>query len=185
MCLEQHQASLDLSVPGAHFATRGHSSRGMRGSPGNHSFGHGYSSEASRLFRGWGHGSSQHSGHGFPSNSSQSNRPVCQVCNRFAHVALDCYNWFNESYSRESSPQAHAYLSALSSSSDRNWYPDSGGTHHLTPDLDNLNIKVDDYMGLDQIRISKSKGLSIKYIGTTSLSTTHSQFDLHDILHVP
>jgi hypothetical protein len=40
-------------------------------------------------------------------------------------------------------------------------------------------------MGSDQIRIGNSKGLSIKHIGTTRLSTPNSQFDLLDVLHVP
>jgi histidinol phosphatase-like PHP family hydrolase len=110
---------------------------------------------------------------------------LCQVRNRFGHIALDCYNGFNESYSHEQSPQVQAYLSAPSSSSDQNWYPDSKATHHLTFDLTNLNIKANDYMGSNQIRIGNDKGLSIKHIGTTCLSTPYSQFDLLDILHVP
>jgi hypothetical protein len=98
---------------------------------------------------------------------------------------LDCYNRFNESYSYEQSPPAKAYLSAPSTISNLNWYPDSGATHHLTSNLDNLNIKADDYMGSDKIRIGNGKGLSIKHIGTTCLSTPNSQFDLLDVLHVP
>jgi hypothetical protein len=122
MRFEQHQASLDLSVAGANFASRGnsspHSNRGMRGSRGNHSSGRGFSG-TSRPFRGRGRGPS--SGRG-----SSSNRPLCQVCNRYGHVALDCYNRFNEAYTREKPSQAHAYLSTPSSSTDQNWYPDSG-----------------------------------------------------------
>jgi hypothetical protein len=51
--------------------------------------------------------------------------------------------------------------------------------------LANLNIKAEDYMGTDQIRIGDGKGLSINHIGTTRLFTPHSQIDLFDILHVP
>jgi hypothetical protein len=40
-------------------------------------------------------------------------------------------------------------------------------------------------LGSDQIRIGNGKGLSIKHIGTTRLSTPISHFDLLDILHVP
>jgi hypothetical protein len=182
MRLEQHQASLDLSVAGANFATRGnsspHSNCGMRGSRGHHPFGRGFSSGTSRPFRGRGRGHS--SGRG-----SSSNRPLCQVCNRYGHVALDCYNRFNEAYTREQPSQTQAYLSAPSSSTDHNWYPDSGATHHLTSDLANLNIKAKDYLGSDQIRIGNGKGLSIKHIGATRLSAPISHFDLLDILHVP
>jgi hypothetical protein len=151
---------------------------GMRGSCGHHPSGCGFSSGNSMPFRGRGRG------HPYGRGSS-SNRPLCQVCNRYGHVALDCYNRFNEAYTREQPSQAHAYLSAPSSSIDQNWYPDSGATHHLTSDLANLNIKAEDYLGSDQIRIGNGKGLSIKHIGTTRLSTPISHFDLHDILHVP
>jgi hypothetical protein len=104
MRLEQHQTSLDLSVAGANFPTRGNSPQyssghGMRGSSDNSSSGRSYSIGASGPYRGRSHGAS--SSHGFPSSNSQSNRPLCQVCNRFGHVALDYYNRFNESYSRE------------------------------------------------------------------------------------
>jgi hypothetical protein len=102
--LEKHQTSLDLSVASANFATKGNSPQyssgsGMHGCRGNSYSGLCYSTGDSRLFRGRGRGAS--SGGGFPSNSSQSNCPLCQVCNRFGHVALDCYNRFNESYSCE------------------------------------------------------------------------------------
>jgi hypothetical protein len=107
------------------------------------------------------------------------------VCNHYGHVELDCYNRFNEAYACEQPPQAHAYLSAPSSSSDQNWYPNSGATHHLTSNLANLNIKAEDYIGSDKIRIGNGKGFSIDHIGTTCLFTPTSQFDLLDTLHVP
>jgi hypothetical protein len=73
MRLEQHQASLDLSVAGANVATRGyspnHPSQGMRSSHG-HNSGRSFSSGTSRPFRGRGQGSS---GRGFPSSNSHSN----------------------------------------------------------------------------------------------------------------
>jgi hypothetical protein len=57
MRLEQHQASLDLSVAGANFASRDnsspHSNRGMRGSRGHQSSGRGFSG-TSRPFCGRG-----------------------------------------------------------------------------------------------------------------------------------
>jgi len=182
MRLDQHQASLDLSVAGANFATQGnsspHSNRGIRGSRNHHPSGRGFSSSNSRPFCGRGRG--HPSGRG-----SSSNRPLYQVCNRYGHVALDCYNRFNEAYTREQPSQAQAYLSAPSSNTDQNWYPDSGATQHLTFDLAILNIKAEDYLDSDQIRIGNGKGLSIKHIGTTRLSTPISDFDLLDILHVP
>lgn len=123
--LEQHTTTLDLSVAGANFAAHGHSYRGNRGGrgfpSGHSSSGRGYhfgQSSSGRSSRGRGRGNSSSSGRG--SSSSNSHRPVCQVCNRTGHVALDCYNRFNESYSREPSSQPQAYLSAPSAGTDLN-----------------------------------------------------------------
>lgn len=78
-----------------------------------------------------------------------------------------------------------AYYSAPNNQSDSTWYPDSGATHHLTSELDNLNLKVDDYMGSDQIRIGNGKGFSIKHIGNTHISFPNINFNLLNVLHVP
>ena len=66
-----------------------------------------------------------------------------------------------------------------------NWYPDSGATHHLIVDLANLNVKIDEYHGPDQICIGNGLGLTVKQIGSTHLSTPTSPFLLNDVLHVP
>ncbi|KAH0748089.1 hypothetical protein KY290_027321 [Solanum tuberosum] len=46
----------------------------------------------------------------------------------------------------------------------QNWYPDSGATHHITPDLSNLH-HVEDYKGMDQVHIGKGQGLPIHHTG--------------------
>ena len=79
----------------------------------------------------------------------------------------------------------HALLTTPQSAFDLNWYPDYGATHHLTADLANLNVRVDEYHGSDQIRIGNGLGLNVKHIGSTKLSTATSSFHLHDVLHVP
>ena len=40
------------------------------------------------------------------------------------------------------------------------WYPDSGATHHITPDPSLLNFQMP-YTGSDQMHIGNGKGLKI------------------------
>ena len=186
--LDHNQSSIDLSIAGANFAARGsHPHRGSRGrnsNSTNFSNGRGSSSNSHKPYRG--RGRSTHTpGRGVLHSRSMPVRLVCQVCNKQGHIALDCYNRFNESYSRDSQGQPHAYYSTPSSSQDYNWYPDSGATHHLTSDLNNLNLKSDDYIGPDQIKIGNGTGLPIHHIGHTRLFTPSCHFDLSNILHVP
>ncbi|GFZ15769.1 hypothetical protein Acr_25g0001780 [Actinidia rufa] len=156
----QFQTLIDiLASVGANFATRGsHPHRGSRGCNSNStnvSNGRRSSSNSHKPYRGRGR-STNTPGRGVLHSRSMPVRLVCQVCNKQGHIALDCYNRFNESYSRDSQGQPHAYYSTPSSSQDYNWYPDSGATHHLTSDLNNLNLKSDDYTGPDQIKIGNA-----------------------------
>ncbi|KAA8517203.1 hypothetical protein F0562_017545 [Nyssa sinensis] len=59
------------------------------------------------------------------------------------------------------SSQGQAYFSAFKNSTDANWYPDFGATHHLTSDFANLNVKAEDYSGSDTIRVGNGNGLPI------------------------
>ena len=77
-----------------------------------------------------------------------------------------------------------ALLTTPQGSFNLNWYQDSRATHHLTNDLANLNMQVEDYPSSDQIRVRNGIGLSMKHIGSTKLSTPSSSFILNDVLHV-
>ena len=79
----------------------------------------------------------------------------------------------------------HALYASPHAASDLNWYSDSGATHHLTNDLANLNVRVEEYTGSESIRVGNGKSLSVTHIGTTQFSTPNSTFLLNDVLHVP
>jgi len=64
------------------------------------------------------------------------------------------------------------------------WLLDSGASHHITLDLQNLAHHLP-YVGTDDVMIRDGKGLHITHLGSTKLhSSTHS-FNLHNILCVP
>ncbi|XP_010242057.1 PREDICTED: uncharacterized protein LOC104586495 [Nelumbo nucifera] len=64
------------------------------------------------------------------------------------------------------------------------WYPDSGATHHMTPDADTLQNRSE-FLGTDQVKVGNGEGLTIKSIGSSSLNHNHYQFNLKNIYHVP
>jgi len=82
-------------------------------------------------------------------------------------------------------PPPQAYYSSRSLPSEENWYPDTFDTHHLTNDLQNLNLSSEEYTGQDQIRIGNGKCLSIKHSSSASITLSHHKFLLKQLLHVP
>lgn len=67
------------------------------------------------------------------------------------------------------------------------WHPDSGASHHLTSNHQNLAHSAQ-YSGSGQVHMGNGQGLSIHSIGSTKIS---SRFDpsitltLNNLLHVP
>lgn len=61
--------------------------------------------------------------------------------------------------------------------SSQSWYSDTGATHHVTSDLDNLSIHTS-YHGSDSIQVGNGAALSISNTGTTTLNTPWSKFSL-------
>ncbi len=61
-------------------------------------------------------------------------------------------------------------------------YLDTSATHHLTFDLNNLNIQSEAYDGIDAIQVENGTCLAIK---NTGISKVFPNFILHHILHVP
>ena len=143
--------------------------------------------------------------------SGGGSKPVCQVCGRIGHVALDCFYRYDDSYrsqtqqqfrggfnrgrgfGRGSQPQAmfaapaQAYFAASPHyTPDHNWYPDSGASSHVTADLNNLAFQSD-YHGQDQVHIGNGKGLPILHIGHSLVSSpsTSQKLSLSNLLSVP
>ena len=96
--LAQNQPTVDLSNVSANFTNKGPSNRGGRHSSN-------YSSNRGSRFSLNNH---RGRGRGRQNYSYSSNRPVCQVCQKPGHVALQCYHRFDNTYTYESTPQMQA-----------------------------------------------------------------------------
>lgn len=64
------------------------------------------------------------------------------------------------------------------------WVLNIGASHHMTPNLGNLNQRVQ-YKGDEKINIGNDEGLIVKHIGSTNLFTPQHLLFLKTILHVP
>jgi hypothetical protein len=142
MRLEQQIPIIDVPQPATHITTcnsnfRGRGFRGRGGRPNN-----------------WGRRSfNSNRGRGsYFLPDAASSRPFCQICGKPGHTAVRCYyrqekpkaSQQHESY-QPSNPQGY-YSSPVLPAEDL-WYPDTSATHHLTGQLQNLNLAQEAYHG--------------------------------------
>nr|KAJ0197859.1 hypothetical protein LSAT_V11C700354480 [Lactuca sativa] len=74
-------------------------------------------------------------------------RPLCQLCNRQGHEAIDCWQRNNQMdylsrrpNPRDSSSQANVAQTAPSTVLDPAWYFDTRATDYVTPDIHKLQL---------------------------------------------
>ncbi|KAJ1700906.1 hypothetical protein LUZ63_000685 [Rhynchospora breviuscula] len=141
------------------------------------------------------------------SQSAPNSHRQCQICKKYGHVAKQCrwryqpdpsyqprapsYQQRAPSYQPRAPPPAprppyyQAYVAQPASiphASD--WVLDSGATHHVTNDINNLSAFYA-YSGQDNLQIGDGSGLPIQNIGTTSLLISNFVISLKDTLHDP
>uniref|UniRef100_A0A151UFE4 Retrovirus-related Pol polyprotein from transposon TNT 1-94 n=1 Tax=Cajanus cajan TaxID=3821 RepID=A0A151UFE4_CAJCA len=137
------------------------------------------------------------------------NRPICQVCNKPGHTALNCYHRFNPQYQDSSAQQVSNYsetqqkamvteanlddqsnVSALMAVPDTfcdlAWYPDTGATNHITANASNMAGKST-YTGETKLKMTNGDSTSIQHIGHSYLYSSNSNkpLFLKNLLHVP
>uniref|UniRef100_A0A2N9FXA9 Integrase catalytic domain-containing protein n=1 Tax=Fagus sylvatica TaxID=28930 RepID=A0A2N9FXA9_FAGSY len=119
---------------------------------------------------------------------SENSRPLCQICGKLGHQALDCYHRMDFAYQGRHPPARLAAMASTSNSSQiqagETWLTDTGATDHLTSNLDNLTGHTP-YQGHDQVAVGNGQAIPIKNVGTGQLSTQICNFQLHNLLHSP
>ncbi|KAJ1692595.1 hypothetical protein LUZ63_009293 [Rhynchospora breviuscula] len=139
----------------------------------------------------------------------QQQAPPCQICGRTNHKAIDCYFRFDDRYPSSTishpppyrapqpppyrapqplpyrAPPPQAFVAQSSSPQlPHEWCVDSGATHHVTPDLNNLTAFLP-FQGHETLQIGNGIGMEISNIGTSTLCISNFSIVLKDMLHVP
>ncbi|GAA0149587.1 hypothetical protein LIER_08725 [Lithospermum erythrorhizon] len=117
----------------------------------------------------------------FQLRSNWESHIQCQLCGQRDHLATACPQHLQ--FTSSPSVNSVGYYRVPSSGSSP-WYPDTGATNHVTPNLSQLQFH-DPYYGPDSVRVADGSGLSIKHVGTAKFISNSSNFQLNHILHVP
>uniref|UniRef100_A0A803PXS9 Integrase catalytic domain-containing protein n=1 Tax=Cannabis sativa TaxID=3483 RepID=A0A803PXS9_CANSA len=159
----------------------------IRGEYGHGSQGYGRGNRGSN--RGGGRSNSTNRG-------GRGNRPSCQLCGRVGQTTQKCYHRFDITFTGPQAPGAstsnsdnpQANLSTTNQNDDPGaaWYLDTGATHHMTPNSQQLENK-EDYKGKAKVTVGNGHYIPIMHIGSNSIDTNLSNHSLilKDILHVP
>ena len=173
-----------------------HNNQRGRGRNYNHSFGggahHGNHSNYNQ-FQNFNPGGSSHSQtynqpkHTLNQNSSQSGRPICQICGKSGHSALDCYHRMDFTYQGKHPPAKLASMVANAAQvhSSNAWLTDTGCSDHVTPNLSQLSIMQQPIQGSEAVTVGNGQDLPVTHIGNGELQTLTHTFRLDNILRVP
>ncbi|KAJ0467193.1 putative transcription factor interactor and regulator CCHC(Zn) family [Helianthus annuus] len=104
-------------------------------------------------------------------------------CNRcgIGHLPSQCPNQQPQS---RPAPQANYAAYSGPASSGTAWKPDTGASHHATPDLSSLD-NSEAYYGNDSLHVGNGKTIPILHVGSSKIHSSNKIFHLTDILHVP
>ncbi|KAH9727210.1 retrovirus-related pol polyprotein from transposon RE1 [Citrus sinensis] len=115
---------------------------------------------------------------------------TCQICFKPRHTAAECRNRFNKDYIPFNNPYQNppraVFLATFEGAiTDQGWYIDSGATHHITNNLQNLQIG-NEYSGNQLLLVGNGQGLHISHIGYACFQTScNAVLHLRDTLCVP
>ena len=118
-----------------------------------------------------------------PPAPSSSKRVICQFCEKPGHTAKVCYKihgYPNKSQFKPTANNAQAQPHAASN----DWILDSGASHHITNELDQLHLTAP-YHGKDHLFVGDGTALPISHTGKTKLTSNNHTLHLNTVLHVP
>lgn len=176
--LQIYNQAPDVNPHLAFHAGRGYSNRG-RGGYTNRG---GYRGRGSHSYSTRGRGFTQQFAGG--SGSGSNTRPTCQICGKFGHSAVKCYNRFDQAYENPDNLHNALTVMKLTDEDGNEWYPDSAASAHITNNGSQLHSS-EPYLGNDQIIVGNGDYLPITHVGSVSLQTPKGTLPLDDVLVCP
>jgi hypothetical protein len=135
----------------------------------------------------------------FPNQGHNNRLPAhpylghCQMCGTQGHTAKRCPSFQlvpvhgpNSASSSNGMPSPwnpQANCSSSSPSIATSWLLDSGASHNVTTDINNLSLYTP-YTSHDDVMLGDGTNLPISYTGSVSLPTSNSSFHLQDVFCV-
>ena len=103
--------------------------------------------------------------------------PVCQICGKFGHTAIDCFHHFDYSYQGRFPPQdLVAMVVETNATFDHQvWYMDSGANTHITSNATNLTHQQS-FHESETVNIENGSGLQVLNTGSTTFNFDQSNF---------
>jgi histone deacetylase 1/2 len=131
--------------------------------------------------------------------ASNQGKTTCQICGKPNHDAIGCWYRFDPQVMKQASrgyngapqprpqnfnpymrpsaqfavSQPYAFMADMEGSTSGAWYPDSGASHHLTYNPNNLAYRVP-YIGQDQVLMGNGQGVSIQSFGYSHFPSPHT-----------
>uniref|UniRef100_A0A803Q5I3 GAG-pre-integrase domain-containing protein n=1 Tax=Cannabis sativa TaxID=3483 RepID=A0A803Q5I3_CANSA len=122
------------------------------------------------------------------SSQQMQQKAQCQICHKFGHLAKQCFYRFDKSFTGPESFvnfPVTANIAEMSSAfatpktiQDDNWYPDSGASHHLTPDSSNLEENTS-YACNEHVLVGNGAGLNIESVVSKFAQDNNVMFEFH------
>ncbi|KAG8640050.1 hypothetical protein MANES_13G013492v8 [Manihot esculenta] len=124
--------------------------------------------------------SRQYSGQTTNKRGSSGSSILCQICELPGHGAKRCFR--AKEFFKDNFPQPRA--NQVTAAKPQNWILDTGASHHVTHDLQNLSIHAP-YEGLDELHLTDDTGLRITHVGSKFISFPSKTYSLDNVFCVP
>jgi len=119
--------------------------------------------------------------HHAPSNQhGRRSNVICQLCSKKGHSAQTCHKFTKRQPSQPATYAAQATIPPPE------WLFDSGSSHHITNDLQNLSLHSN-YNGNDHLHVANGMSLPITHVGSTTLNSSkpNRNLVLNNVLYAP
>uniref|UniRef100_A0A803QCY3 Integrase catalytic domain-containing protein n=1 Tax=Cannabis sativa TaxID=3483 RepID=A0A803QCY3_CANSA len=161
-----------------------------------------FESKVERLGRGNNNSRGRHFNRGNGGRSrgrgrTNNSKPTCQVCGKYDHSAVVCYNWFDDSYmgsdphssnqnkTGQNNNNPSAFIATPEFLDSEAWFADSGASNNITADPSVIPQKQE-YGGKEKVTVGNGDKLVISHFGNGKLYTKTGQWlKLNEMLLVP